>query len=245
MKMIDYVNDKIKRKINPNTTIKNLYSDKEMVEFYNYSTTKSSFSNDIAYYKSKVNKDELVVELASGSGRIVKDFISSGYKIYGIELELEMINSLNEKYRKFIYQENILNVDTLKKIYEEADVLILAATSISLFTESEFFEFLEKVKKINKKFRIIFDWIDPISLTMKNPKRVLMKNGIYYYTNFQLGKNIVYNLYHEKSNTLGVSVKVHHNLNDLVNNLKKLGFQVNTQEIKENYFMIEGVVYEY
>ncbi len=244
MKMVDYVNDKIKRKINTNTIIKNLYSDKEMVEFYNYSTTKNSFSNDISYYKSRIKKDEFVIELASGSGRIIKDFILSGYKIYGIELESEMINSLERKYQKFIYQENIFNVYQLSNLYQKADVLILAATSVSLFTEKEFFEFLEKVKFINKKFKIIFDWIDPISLTMKNPKRVLMKNGIYYYTNFQLGENIVYNLYHEASNTLGISVKVHHTLSSLVNNLQKIGFQVNTQKIDENYYMIEGVIYE-
>ncbi|MDI9232119.1 hypothetical protein [Staphylococcus caprae] len=185
-----------------------------------------------------------MIELASGSGRIVKDFISSGYKIYGIELESEMIDSLKEEYQKYIYQENIFNVHKLNKLYQKADVLILAATSISLFTEKEFFEFLEKVKSINKKFKIIFDWVDPITLTMKSPKRVLMKNGLYYYTNFQLEDKIIYNLYHESSNTLGVSIKVHHSLNNLVSNLKNVGFKVSIQEIEDNYYMIEGVIYE-
>lgn len=244
MKMIDYVNNKIKKKMNENTTIKNLYSDKEMVEFYNFSTTKNSFSNDIAYYKSKVKKDEKVIELASGSGRIVKDFILSGYTIYGIELETEMINSLEDKYKEFIFQENIFNVYNLNKVYQSADILILAATSISLFTEQEFFTFLKEVKNINKRFKIIFDWIDPTSLTMTNPKRVLTKNGTYYYTNFQSGENVVYNLYHQETNTIGVSIKVHHNLTSLINNLKELGFHVNIQKVNENYYMIEGVINE-
>ena len=212
--MFKYVNNMIKKRANKDTKIINLYSNSKLVAFYNSITNESTFFNDIGFYEKRINKDQKIVELASGSGRILKQLIENGYDTIGIELEKMMIESMEDKYKSFVVNNNILNVKELNAIYKETDIFILPATTISLLS-------LDKI--INKK-----------------PKKVVNELGTFYYINFISGGQVVYNLFDKDTNIVGVSRKQNHSLNDILVQLKELEFNVYYTKISEDYYMIEG-----
>ncbi|HBC4363928.1 TPA: hypothetical protein OV127_002625 [Staphylococcus aureus] len=238
--MFKYVNNMIKKRANKDTKIINLYSNSKLVAFYNSITNESTFFNDIEFYEKRINKDQKIVELASGSGRILKQLIENGYDTIGIELEKMMIESMEDKYKSFVVNNNILNVKELNAIYKETDIFILPATTISLFSIEEIIKFLVDLKKINKNFKLIFDLLSLDKIINKKPKKVVNELGTFYYINFISGGQVVYNLFDKDTNIVGVSRKQNHSLNDILVQLKELEFNVYYTKISEDYYMIEG-----
>lgn len=238
--MFNYVNNMIEKRMNKDTEIINLYSNSKLVAFYNSITTEPQIFNDIEFYEKHINKDRKIVELASGSGRVLRKLIEDGYQVIGIELEKMMISSMEDKYKDFVINNNIFNVNELSEIYKEADVFILSATTISLFSVEEIIKFLVELKKINKNFKIIFDLLNLDKLINKKPKKVVNELGTFYYINFILEEKIVYNLFDEGANIVGVSKKQNHTLDDILVKLKDLEFDIEYTKISAEYYMIEG-----
>lgn len=216
------INDKLINKIDENTSIVPLYNHKIFTKFYDHLTTSDSFYDDITFYKQNIKQNENIIELASGTGRVLIPLLKDSYKIIGIEKEREMINKVPLQYRNHVIQGNILDVDTLKKYYQNSDVFIMPATTISLFNLEEIATLLKRVTSINKKFRFIFDVIDIEELIANAPQKHINEEGTYYYANHVVKDKISYNVYHKESNTLGYSLKNNHKtfvLKEMLSNL--------------------------
>lgn len=235
---------KIQKMISSYTKINNIYEHDDMVKFYNNITNQSSFNNDISFYKKKLDKSKFIIELASGSGRVLTELVDDGFNVTGIEYESAMINSMPLKYHEYVIQSDIFDFNTLSPLYQKVDSLILPATSITLFSLEKFENLLKNIMQLNKKFNIIFDFYNIEDLITESPKKVLNENGTFYSINFKNHNNFIYNLYHKEKDILGISVKYAHSLDNLVSLLNRINMEVNVVPITQSYYMIEGTYNE-
>ncbi|NEY21710.1 hypothetical protein G4D61_17490 [Bacillus ginsengihumi] len=219
-----------------------LYSENIFSQYYSDIQTEN-FLNDLEYYKSRLTKSENIIELASGSGRILIPLAEDGYNIVGIEKEKEMIMKM-EKHQDKVIHENIFCVEKLKKEYSRTDCLLLPATSISLFSLENFAELLNSIKIMNKGLRIILDVYNLRKFLSEKPKKEITEKGTFYYLNFEEDNCIIYNIFHKESQKIGYSVKFNHNWKDIVSMLQKIGFYVKITNPQKDYFIIEGVMHE-
>ncbi|PTI59910.1 hypothetical protein BU090_09220 [Staphylococcus warneri] len=239
-----YISDSIKKIANTNK-ITDIYNSKILVDFYNFSSSESDFSNDISFYKNNIKKEEKIIELAAGSGRILSPMLQEGYNILGIEKEQAMIDSQKKISSNTLIQGDILNVEHFKKLYAKVDVFILGATTMSLFTCEEIIAFLQKINKINKNYRIYFDIYDMNSFITKYPKKELNATGTYYYHNFIQNGKVIYNLYHKESETLGYSIKNFYDISQIKHILESCDLDFKVMKEKENYYMLRGTYNAY
>ncbi len=67
-----------------------------------YDTYIGSFSKDLEFYKSLINKKDSIIEIGCGTGRILKYFIGLDYTITGIDISNEMLKICKAKLTHFI-----------------------------------------------------------------------------------------------------------------------------------------------
>lgn len=232
------IHNKLKKKINNSTSIVNLYDSSVFSDFYGSLTTEENFFDDLNFYKNSISVNEKVLEFASGSGRILIPMLKEGYEIIGIEKEKEMVNKMPIEYRNCIVVNDILDFENLQPYYKEANVFIMPATTISLFSMNQISDLIKNIIYLNKKFKFIFDMIDIKNLITKEPNKHVTEKGTFYYTNHSIDNIIAYNILHKESNTLGYSLKFDHNYNDLKDLLIKLGLDVYEEKKINSYRMV-------
>ncbi|EOT0258749.1 hypothetical protein [Staphylococcus aureus] len=233
------------RKIANTNKFVDLYSDSNLVDFYNDSSSENDFFDDIKFYMNNIGENERVVELAAGSGRILYPLANGGRNIIGIEKEPSMIESKIDTVSTRIIQADIMNFSYLEKIYSNANVFILGATTISLFSEKEMTNFFKELNRVNSNYRIYFDFFDMNLFITKYPGKVINTNGTYYYHNFLDNNKVIYNLYHKESRTLGVSVKHVYDINKVQTICHENNMDFRVEKYLSNYYMINAYYKKY
>lgn len=64
---------------------------------YWYDVINEKERNDYRFYNRYLNKDELALEVACGTGRIYLDMIEDGYEVHGLDISENMLAKLNQK----------------------------------------------------------------------------------------------------------------------------------------------------
>jgi len=236
----NYVSKKLLKKATHPVNIINVYSDNILADFYHKTTPENGFYNDLEFFKNNLAKKENIVELASGTGRILKPLIDDGFNVMGVESEIEMIEILPMKYRKYIINSNILDFQKVESLYEQAECFIIPATSISLFSIKEIERLFLFLSQLKKSFKVYFDVIDMTDFLINTPKKEMNIHGTFYYLNFQYENFIIYNIYHKDTNTLGYSKKYAHSKKSLKTVLNKFGFDYKFLNSQKNYYMVRA-----
>ena len=138
--------------------INNIYQEVEFAQYYE-AVACESISSDIEYYLDMLSKNDRVLEIGTGNGRVLKPLLAHGIDIYGIEPEQAMLEFLNEEEKSRVY---IGGIEKLTQFNHTSkySYIIIPATSVSLFDEQIFSNFLSEAKKVlNSKGKIIFDFI--------------------------------------------------------------------------------------
>ena len=216
-----YISDLILKKTKKDLNISNLYENPIFADFYDSTTTKSEFYNDI---------------------EVLKSLIDSNINIIGIESEKTMINKVEEKYHKYIFNEDIFNYEKLQQVYKNIDNIIIPATSISLFSKDSLIRLLKTLKHLNpnNKFKIYFDLINLNTILTDRPIKYLNEAGTFYCFNFFTDHKVIYNNFHKESNTIGISFKYDYSYNDLLELFNSLSYSLKIVKQHDNYTMLKG-----
>ncbi len=60
-----------------------------------------SFNEDMNFYTSFCNKNDEIIEIGCGTGRILKHFLESGFHITGVDISDEMLEIAKKKLRQY------------------------------------------------------------------------------------------------------------------------------------------------
>ena len=193
----------------------NIYSDSHFAEFYNLSVGDKFEINDLDFYREKITKRDVVLEIGSGNGRVFNVLSREGFNIYGVEPQLEMIKYIDPKYREKIYTIGIEDLETINK--NNFTKIIIPATTVSLFSEEQFKSFLIKAKGIlDNHGEIIFDFLNH-NYIKDNYGEVLnykTDDSMFFISNSIIDNKYVLNIYMEGNGVkkVGYSVKFLHTM---------------------------------
>lgn len=242
----EFIHKKFQRRAEQLEVIDNLYNDTTFSEYYRLIIEQDSLlENDLDIYKCYFDKTMPVLEIGSGTGRIFNPLFQAGYDVYGIEPFEEMSQYIDENGRDRIYPLTLQEVESLPK--NNIEVIIIPATSVSLFSLSDFEYFLESIKRRQPFIkRIIFDFLkeDFFLDSMDSIQSHTLGLGKFYYVNFfdQSREKIIYNL--ANSEKLGISVKYAYSHTSVKRLFEKLGIIFNVISDSDCYTMVEGVFHE-
>lgn len=223
--------------------INNIYQEVEFAQYYE-AVACESISGDIEYYLDMLSKNDRVLEIGTGNGRVLKPLLAHGIDIYGIELEQAMLEFLNEEEKSRVY---IGGIEKLTQFNHTSkySYIIIPATSVSLFDEQIFSNFLSEAKKVlNSKGKIIFDFINPGQIKKLDGVVSIDKisDQLFMSGNFVQGKKFIYNIYTKTakgSRKLGYSIKNIYTI-DQVNHLgEQLGYTSRIIKKQPDYIMME------
>lgn len=239
----EFIHKKFQKRSEHLEVINNLYDDATFSEYYRRVVNQDSLlENDIDLYKRQFDKFMPILEIGSGTGRIFNALFQEGYNVYGIEPSTEMSKSIIENGQDRVYPLTLQNIEQLPK--NDIQVIIIPATSVSLFSHAELEHFLSKVKQQQGSIkRIIFDFLKE-DFFIRSMDLVQCHNldfGKFYDVNFfdKSGERIIYNLIN--SEKLGISVKYAYSYEVIQNIFEKLGIAVNVITDSDSYTMVEGV----
>ncbi len=110
---------------------------------------KDAPQDELSFYLSYANKNDLILEPLCGSGRFLIPFLQKGYNVSGIDLSAEMLAKLKEKNSDAkVCCCDILDYNTAQKY----DYIFISSGSVSLFTDMEQCKkILHKIKNLLKK----------------------------------------------------------------------------------------------
>lgn len=234
-----------KSKKNNCEIVSNIYADKDFTEFYHMSMDNA---NDIEFYQEHFNKNDKILEIGTGDGRVFTPLATRDFDIYGIEPEEEMI-----KYIPSVYQQKVktVGIEEISKVNwpQLFSVIMIPATTVSLFEKEVFLNFLSDAKKLlSSKGRVIFDFVSPNHLVEQNKKVNIYKlNGAtYFYGNMLHGDHFILNIYFKKGNIekLGYSIKNVYSLEMLKSYGKMFGYDVKVLADKFGCLFVEMILNE-
>lgn len=213
--------------------INDLYSDKDIINVYN---NEKHSTDEIAFYLSNLSKNDKILEIGAGNGRILIPLLEGGLDIYGIEPSKNMIS----KIKSSAIRARISNI-TLEEFLESKQTIfkeiIIPATSISLFSPTEIKAFIQKyLRNIPyNKFKLIFDFIDPKELKEQSGKIQSYKdvNYIVYSANYISDDKIYYNIYIDngKKEKLSTSTKYIYDEDVIANILKDFSVDIYREKV--------------
>ncbi|MFK7681871.1 methyltransferase domain-containing protein [Priestia megaterium] len=217
-----------KSKKNNISITNNIYSDSHFVEFYNASVQYNGL-NDIDILKEVLSKDDVILEIGSGNGRVYNVLASEGYNIYGLEPELEMIKYIDNDFKDKIFNigvEEITSIENLK-----FSKVIIPATTISLFPQEQLVKFFSKFKEVlHKDGSIIFDLLNPNYIKRNIEKITSYKtlNSTFFLGNTIIDSQYILNIYMKNKGIekIGYSIKNIHEDSFFENISQKLNYKV-------------------
>ena len=112
--------------------INNIYQEVEFAQYYE-AVACESISGDIEYYLDMLSKNDRVLEIGTGNGRVLKPLLAHGIDIYGIEPEQAMLEFLNEEEKSrvdFINPGQIKKLDGVVSIDKISDQLFMSGNFV-------------------------------------------------------------------------------------------------------------------
>ena len=88
---------------------------------YWYDVINTKERNDLQFYARQMEKDDLALEIACGTGRIYLDMLKDGYNVHGLDISEKMLTKLEEKADKIgletkeLFHENVSNMELDQK----------------------------------------------------------------------------------------------------------------------------------
>ncbi|MGH2110862.1 methyltransferase domain-containing protein [Aerococcus urinaeequi] len=180
-----------------------IYKDSDFKKYYDLIS--QTPSKDISIYRKILDKDDIILEIGTGNGRIFSPLLELNYDIYGIEPSKLMIEKIKTGKNR-IFQLTLQNIEKLS--LPRVDVVIIPATTICLFSFFEFKDFIFKVKdKYPGISYVYFDFVLPDTFYRKNNiiEKVVIDDETYIYTNFIEDSKVYFNIINK--NKLGISEK--------------------------------------
>ena len=154
-------------------------------EFYN-ADKKFAQEDEINFYKSFFNKDDLILEPMCGSGRLLIPLLQQGYHIHGVDNSMPMLKSCKDraiqlKLHPVLYTDSI---ETMS-LPDKYNVILIPLGSFQLFYPRELaFQVLQNLKKhLQIGGKIILDLFVPWDALYENneeemtEKEVILSNG--------------------------------------------------------------------
>ena len=238
--------DKLQKKSENLEIIENLYADDVFANYYHSIIDQDALlEDDIDEYKQFFDKKMAVLEVGSGTGRVFNPLFNEGYNIFGLEPAKEMAEHIAYEGRERIYKLTLQEIE--KFPLKDIEVIIIPATSVSLFSHEEFFDFLKKVKETQPNIKkIIFDFLKEefFEATSGTIQATYVNNEKFYSVNFfdKSKERVIYNLV--SSQKIGVSVKYLYSYSVLEKIFESLDLSLNLVRELDNYAMVEGVFHE-
>lgn len=196
---------------------------------------------DKSQYIQVLNQNQSILEIGSGSGRILQFLIEQGFNVHGVEPSGEMLKFIQPIYRKQIFQMGIEDIRRLgTAVY---DCIIIPATTVSLFDFETFEIFLEDASYLLKEEgEIIFDFWDETYVEQLNDciQKVEIDGNLVFYSNFIRKEQLIFNMYvkiNEKGK-LGFSQKYIYTEAYLQGICRKYKFFYTLLEVKNNCKMV-------
>ncbi|EJN93179.1 methyltransferase domain-containing protein [Streptococcus ratti] len=238
--------NKLQKRAEELDIIENLYEDNIFANYYQSIINQDELlEDDIDTYKQFFNKSTPVLEIGSGTGRIFNPLFEEGYNIFGLEPAKEMSEYITPKGRGRIYSLTLQEIETLPQ--KNIEVIIIPATTVSLFSHRDFYDFLKKIKETQPHIkRIVFDFLKEsfFESTAGLIQSSQVNGEKFYNVNFfdSAKERIIYNLVSPKK--LGVSVKYSYSYEVLEKMFRELGLSMKLIKDLDGYAMIEGVFHE-
>lgn len=220
--------DKLQKKSENLEIIENLYADDIFANYYHSIVDQDALlEDDIDEYKQFFDKKMAVLEVGSGTGRVFNPLFNEGYNIFGLEPAKEMAEHIAYEGRERIYKLTLQEIE--KFPLKDIEVIIIPATSVSLFSHEEFFDFLKE------------EFFEATSGTIQ---ATYVNNEKFYSVNFfdKSKERVIYNLV--SSQKIGVSVKYLYSYSVLEKIFESLDLSLNLVRELDNYAMVEGVFHE-
>ena len=135
-------------------------------------------TNDIEFWKSLLsNKEQTILELACGSGRIAVPFIREKYQYIGLDISKKYCQHAIDKLKIFSNQKIIYNYDMQDFTFDEKfDNIFIGFNSwLHLLNETDAVQCLNSIKKhMHKKSKFYIDIFVPSPLFLYRPKDVAL-----------------------------------------------------------------------
>lgn len=219
--------------------ITNLYQDEDLSLFYNNNTS----LDDLDFYSENLNFKDKILEIGSGSGRILIPLAKQGFDIYGIEPNVNMIKHIKDtELTKKIFKTTLIEFQRKeRKIYNK---IIIPATSISLFSPEIIRSFMEQYLNDTElsQVTLIFDFIDPEYLEKIDKKifKSRINNILAFSANFIHNDKFFYNVYLKNGTIekIGASNKYIYSMDIIKNTFSGLKWSMLKQEYYNNTFRI-------
>lgn len=238
-------NFKTKLSISNIKVIDDIYSDSDMVLFYN-SLTKVDNYNDLNFYEDILSKSDNILEIGSGSGRFFNKFSRQGYNVYGLEPSKEMIKSIDPDYSHRIFNIDAQNLDKVITKDYQINKTLIPATTISLFSKEEAYLMIETLFKVmTNKGKLIFDILNPKHLEsiVGEVNHTKIDGNKYFTGNFydEAKEKFYFNIYLKSNDKkkLGYSTKYVHTFQSLEKIASKLNLQITIRYEDEQCVMLE------
>ncbi len=238
----ELIHKKLIRRSENLIVVDNLYDDSTFSNYYQVVMNQDEIlGNDFDIYKNHF-KSMAILEIGSGTGRVFNRLFIEGYNIYGIEPSIEMSKYILNEGRDRVYPLTLQQIDQFP--IHDINIVIIPATSISLFSHKDFEEFLEYlIKKQTSINRIIFDFLNDDFFTQSMDiihSHTIGSDKFYSVNFFDSSKDrIIYNLVN--SEKIGISIKYAYSLEKIVSIFKKFGMTLNIITNTDSYVMVEGI----
>ena len=126
-----------------------------------------NFSEDLIFYLSRADKNEKIIEIGCGTGRILEYFLDNGYSITGVDISNEMIEKSRKKLSAYLKTGNlrILKHDFCVNTISEKFTLCLITFYTFNYILDNPLQFLKNIYNIlHIKGEIIIDCFYPHTL---------------------------------------------------------------------------------
>lgn len=212
----------------------NIYNDKDFVDFYNFLETEF---NDYDIYENVLEHNENILEIGSGTGRMLKYLTNKGFDVYGLEPSEKMISYIDGKFKNKIFKFGIENISNIKNI--KFKYVIIPATTISLFEFDVFEKFLIDLKSIlEPKSSIYFDFWNEIYVENLDKKieKIDYKNTKVFLGNHIKNTSLIFNIYlkFDGKEKLGISKKKIYKKSLIRDICKRTEYKVDFENIHNN-----------
>jgi ubiquinone/menaquinone biosynthesis C-methylase UbiE len=129
-----------------------------------------NFKADLDFYLSLCNKEDLILEVGCGTGRVLQKFLQSNFRITGIDISDEMLDIARKKLKSFIQQEKLklVNYDmSVKSMHDRSDKALVTFYTFNYILQQPEIFLKNLYNSLNKNGVTVFDLFYPKSLLDK------------------------------------------------------------------------------